>query len=170
MSHTILQQNILRYTDLTRQLDDLVDEIAHAEEELTQRKLFLADERTRLEAIGDAILEDAIQRAGGIKEFGSSEDIRKANARKVRVANSDYVRQQQRVDDCEVDMLCYQDILSDLTRRYGATCHQITLHAAFMQLMGGVVAARIELEAPVAAPNGFFDQQVSVEDAQNAGF
>lgn len=172
----ILQQSMQRYADLTTQITELVDQIAEVEEELTQRKLVLADERAQLEAIGDAVVEEAIQRAGGFKEFGSSEDIRKTNARKAKAMSNNYIQQERQVAACEIDVARSEDLLKDLTRRYGATCFQITHHAAFMQhsaamlALAGPQAQTPEFTLPVAVPNGFNGQQVSVEDAQAAGF
>lgn len=175
MSIQMLTQQMQRYHDLTAQIVELVDEIAHTEEELTQRKLLLADEKKHLETIGDAIVEAAIAEAGGVKEFGSSEDIRKRNAQRVKAMDRTYVKQEQRVSDCEIDVLQTQDTLSDLNRRYGATCFQITHHAALMHHAGlmlwlGGPDAQVKFDFPVATPNGFNGSTVTAEDAEAAGF
>ena len=175
MSVSMLQQNIQRYADLTQQMDELVDEIAHTEEELTQRKMLLADEKKHLETIGDAIVEAAIAAAGGIKEFGSSEDIRKRNAQRVKASDRAYIQQEQRVSDCEIDMMQTQDTLSDLNRRYGATCFQMTHHSALMHHAGLMLyvagpGSQIKFDFPVATPNGFNGSTVTADDAEAAGF
>lgn len=175
MSVSLLQQNTQRYADLTQQMDELVDEIAHTEEELTQRKLFLADEKKHLDTIGDAIVEAAIAEAGGVKEFGSSEDIRKRAAQRVKAMDRTYVQQEQRVSDCEIDVLQTQDTLSDLNRRYGATCFQVSHHAALMHHAGLMLYvagpnSQIKFDLPVATPNGFNGSTVTAEDAEAAGF
>lgn len=176
MSTTILQQSMQRYADLTAQLTELVSDVAQAEENLTQCKLILADEKAQLEFIGDAVVDGAIQRAGGVKEFGSSEDVRKANAKRAKAMSANYVQQERQVAACEIDVARAEDLLKDLTRRYGATCYHITHHAAFMQhaaamlYLAGPQVQIPEFTLPVAVPNGFNGSTVSVADAENAGF
>jgi hypothetical protein len=170
------QSQIARYQQLTQELIDLVPQIADAEEELSQRKLAATSERKTLDTLGDTLVDEAIARAGGVKEFGSSEDVRKKNAIRVKVQSKRYTQQEAMVEVCDVDVQRQGDLLSDLTRRYGATCHQVVHHAALLQFLGSAGAAAttgldadVQFERPT--PNGFVSngQSVSPADAAEIG-
>jgi len=175
--NTFVQTQVARYQQLTKELIDLVPQIAEAEEELTQRKLTVTDERRQLDTIGDALVDEAIAHAGGIKEFGSSEDVRKKNATRVKAQDKRYVQQEAMVDVCEIDVRRQDDLLSDLNRRYGSTCYQVTHHAALLVFLGSAgaapqtvgLAADIHFEHPT--PNGFVSkgQAVTPADAAEIG-
>lgn len=171
-----VQSQIARYQQLTQELTDLVPQIADAEEELSQRKLAATNERKQLDTLGDALVDEAIARAGGVKEFGSNEETRKRNAAIVKAQNTRYVKQEAFVEVCDVDVQRQNDLLSDLSRRYGATCFQITHHAALLQFLGSAGAAAttgldadVQFERPT--PNGFVSngQAVSPADAAEIG-
>ena len=168
---SMTQQQIDRYMALTQSVQELPALIAQAEEELTQRKLSLASEKRTLDDIGEELIDAAIQKAGGIKEFGSSEDVRKANAKRLKAGSRQYVQQEKIVEVCEVDVTRQTDLLSDLNRQYGAICFQITHHAALLQYLGSAGApAEFLFEVPTSAPNLFGGEAVSVEEAELAGF
>lgn len=167
---SMTQQQIDRYMALTQSVQELPALIAQAEEELTQRKMELAHEKSSLEQIGEAVVDVAIAKAGGVKEFGSSEDIRKANAKRVKAQSRNYIQQEQMVDACEVDVQRQTDLLSDLNRQYGAICFQITHHAALLQYLGSAGApSEHSFEVPTPTPL-FTANEVTVEDMELAGF
>ena len=170
---SFVETQIARYQHLTQELTDLVPQIAEAEEELTQRKLSAADERKQLDIIGDALVDEAIANAGGIKEFGSSEDVRKKNAARVKAQNNHYTIQEAMVGVCEIDVQRQTDLLSDLNRRYSATCHQVVHHSALLQFLGSAGAATqvglgmdVQFERP--APNGFVSKGHAITPADAA--
>lgn len=170
------QQQIDRYMALTQSVQELPAQIAQAEEELTQRKMELAHEKNTLEQIGEAVVDAAIAKAGGVKEFGSSEDVRKQNAKRARAQSRNYIQQEQMVEACEVDVQRQADLLSDLNRQYGAICFQITHHAALLQYLGSAGAdAEFIFKAPTPAPTLFDTNEVTVNDVaieemEQAGF
>jgi len=171
--NTFAQAQIARYQQLTQELTDLVPELADAEEELTQRKMAAANERKALDTLGDALVDEAIARAGGVKEFGANEETRKRNANLVKAQNKKYVQQEALAEVYDVDVQRQQDLLGDLSRRYGATCFQITHHAALLQFMGSAGAApQVALAADIhferATPNGFVSNSQSMSPADAA--
>lgn len=171
---SMTQQQIDRYMALTQSVQELPALIAQAETELFQRKLDLAAEKKSLEQIGEAVVDAAILKAGGVKEFGSSEDIRKQNAKRVRAQSRNYVQQEQMVEACEVDVQRQTDLLSDLNRQYGAICFQITHHAALLQYLGSAGASAVQAqpytwEMPTVAAEVDVAGNITAEDMEAIG-
>lgn len=175
--NTFAQAQLARYSELTQELTDLVPQLADAEEELSQRKLAATSERKALDTLGDALVDDAIAKAGGIKEFGSNEEQRKRNAALAKAQSARYQKAAALCEVFDVDVARQTDLLSDLTRRYGATCFQITHHAALLQYLGSAgagqtatgLAADVHFDHPT--PNGFVSngQAVTPADAAEIG-
>lgn len=142
----MLQQRLDTFSQLNQTKNDLVEQLAEAEVELTDRKLGLAREKKQLDQIRDAVIADAMRQAGD--KWGSNEDKRKASAALALSASRSYVEQEKFVASCEEDVKRQEDYLSDLNRRYGAVCYEITHHSALLQF----VAVHIQVYAP--APVG----------------
>lgn len=169
--------------DLEQAEAELTDLIAEAESELTNRKMLLSKERKSLDELGGEIVDMAINRAGGVKEFGSSEDVRKQRAAKVKAESREYIDLQRIVDACEIEVTRQEDLLSDLNRRFGAICYGSQRYAAqvnFWAAMGPTIAPRrfrrwhVNDAAPeidvdlTPAPNPFpvNGQAITPEDAE----
>lgn len=170
--HTMTQQQIGRYLALTQSVQDLPGVIAQAEAELTERKMALVSEKRMLDDIGESLVDEAILKAGGIKEFGSSEDIRKANAKRLKASNRQYVQQEKIVDACELDVQRQTELISDVTRQYGAICFQITHHAGLLNYLAsaGAPSASYTWDLPVnATANAMSGDVISTADLETIG-
>ena len=175
--NTFAQAQLDRYLDLTQRIEELVPEVAVAEENLSQRKLAAAQERKALDALGDTLVDEAIARVGRVKEFGSNEETRKRNAALVKAQSRRYVQQEKLVEACEADVQSAVDEISDLTRRYSAVCHQVVHHSALLQFLSsaGAGVPQVNLAADIqferATPNGFVSngQAITPADAAEIG-
>lgn len=167
----MIQKQIDYFLSIVRAKQEIIPEIAQAEGELFQRRLDLAAEKKSLEQIGEAVVDAAILKAGGVKEFGSSEDIRKANAKRVKAQSATYIQQERMVEACEVDVQRQTDLLSDLHRRYGAIVSDATHHAALLQFLAAHGDALSECTFEVSSPCPLFTaNEVTVEEMELAGF
>lgn len=168
----MIQKQIDFFLSITNAKQEIIPQIAQAEGELFQRRLDLAAEKKSLEQIGEAVVDAAILKAGGVKEFGSSEDVRKANAKRVKAQSANYIQQERMVDACEVDVQRQTDLLSDLNRRYGAIVSDATHHAALLQFLARHGDALSECTFEVSAPTSalFAANEVTVEEMELAGF
>ena len=138
----MIQQQIDRYMALTQRVQELPSSIADAEQNLSEGKRALGRETKVLEEIGKQVVDDAILKAGGIKEFGSSDDIRKMRAKEVKSQSRRYVEQERIVETCQMAVERQQDLVNDLNRQYGGVCFEITHHAALLNFLGNAGAAR----------------------------
>lgn len=166
------------WQQIMQQLVEAPATLAEAEGLLTTLRLELASEKRLLETIGDALVDVAVVKAGGVKEFGPNEETRKKRSAQVKAADVRYVNQERQVEADEAAVLRQQNLVDDLTRQYGAICYQARLVAAMLQYLGqagapvnhAAVTLTLNDDVHFAGPNGFNGNEMTAADAESFGF